>query len=87
MLERMTIHLEFTPEIIEALNYERFHHPLSLVQRRMEMLWLKRHGLPHAQIANLGNSSETTMRAYCQLYLEGGVEGLKQVYFYRPQSE
>jgi transposase len=87
MLDSMTIQLEFTPEIIQALDYERFHHPVPLVQRRMEVLWLKSHGLPHAQIAALGNISETTMREYFQVYQEGGVEGLKQVHFYRPESE
>jgi DNA-binding NarL/FixJ family response regulator len=64
----MTIQLEFTPEVIEALNYERFHHPVPLVQRRMEVLWLKSHGLTHDQIAKLGGVSETTMREYFQLY-------------------
>lgn len=83
----MTTQLEFTPDIIEALNYERFHHPVPLVQRRMEVLWLKSHGLPHEQIAVLGNISETTLREYFQLYLAGGVEGLKQMHFYRPESE
>ena len=83
----MTTHLEFTPEIVEALNYERFHHPVPLVQRRMEVLWLKSHGLPHEQIAVLGNISETTMREYFQLYLAGGIEFLKEVHFYHPESE
>ena len=87
MRDSMTIQLEFTSEIIQALDYERFHHPVPLVQRRMEVLWLKSHDLPHAQIAALGNISETTMREYVQLYQEGGVEGLKQVHFYRPESE
>lgn len=83
----MTTHLDFTPEIVEALNDERFHHPVPLVQRRMEVLWLKSHGLPHEQIAVLGNLSETTMREYFQLYLDGGIESLKQVHFYRPESK
>jgi hypothetical protein len=43
--------LEFSPEDLEELDYERFRHPLSLVQRRMEALWLKSHGLSHGQIA------------------------------------
>ena len=47
----MTIQLTFTPEIQEALNYERYHHPVPLVQRRMEVLWLKSHGLAHELIA------------------------------------
>src|SRR5690348_12648033 len=83
----MTTHLEFTAEIVEALNYERFHHPVPLVERRMEVLWLKSHGLPHEQIAVLGPISETTMREYFQLYLAGGIEGLKEVHFYRPEGQ
>ena len=57
----MTTHLSFRPEVIEALNNERFHHPVPLEQRRMAVLWLKSHGLPQAQIAQLGASSETTL--------------------------
>src|SRR5258708_34178261 len=87
ILDGMTTQLEFTPEIVKALNDERFHHPVPLVQRRMEVLWLKSHGLPHEQIAVLGNISETTLREYFQLYRDGGVEGLKQLHFYRPKSD
>jgi transposase len=87
MREGMTTQLSYTPEVMEALNYERFHHPVPLVQRRMEVLWLKSHGLPHKQIAQLGAISETTLCECFQLYIEGGVEGLKQVYFYCPESE
>ena len=47
----MTMQLEFTPAILGELNYERYRHPIPLVQRRMEALWLKSHGLPHGQIA------------------------------------
>jgi hypothetical protein len=47
----MTLQLEFSPEVLEELNSERYRHPLPLVQRRMEALWLKSHGLPHGQIA------------------------------------
>lgn len=83
----MTIQLEFTPEIQDTLNYERYHHPVPLVQRRMEVLWLKSHGLPHEQIARLGGISENTMREYFRLYAEGGIEQLKEENFYRPQGE
>jgi transposase len=86
-MEVMTIQLEFTPEIQESLNYERYHHPVPLVQRRMEVLWLKSHHLPHALIATLAGVSENTMREYFQLYTEGGLDKLKEVNFYRPESE
>lgn len=83
----MTIQLEFTPEIQEKLHYERYHHPVPLVQRRMEVLWLKSHNLPHALIAKLAGVSENTMREYFRLYAEGGLEKLQEVNFYRPESE
>lgn len=83
----MTIRLKFTPEIRETLNHERYHHPVPLVQRRMEVLWLKSHELPHALMARLAGVSENTLREYFQLYEEGGIEKLKEVHFYRPGSE
>ena len=82
----MTMQLEFTPAILEELNYERFHHPVPMVQRRMEALWLKSHGLPHGQIAQLVNITENTLRDYFQLYVEGGVERLKEVAIQGPES-
>lgn len=36
------IHIEFTEEEKQALNYARYHHPHPMVQRKMEALWLKR---------------------------------------------
>jgi len=78
--------LEFTPAIQEALNYERYHHPVPLVQRRMEAVWLKSHGLPHGQIAQLVNITENTLRDYFQLYCDGGVERLKEVAIQGPES-
>jgi transposase len=82
----MTMQLEFTPAMQEALNYERYHHPIPLVQRRMEALWLKSHGLAHGQIAQLVNITENTLRDYFQLYLDGGVERLKEVAIQGPES-
>jgi len=86
MIADMTTHLELSPDILEAVNYERYHHPIPLVQRRMEALWLKGHGLPHAQVAQLVGVSENTLREYFQLYQAGGLEKLKEVHFYRPGS-
>ena len=83
----MTIQLTFTPEIQEALNYDRYHHPVPLVQRRMEVLWLKSHGLAHELIARLAGVSENTMRDYFALYAGGGLDQLKEVNLYRPVSD
>lgn len=81
----MTMQLEFTPKILDELNYERSRHPMPLVQRRMEALWLKSHGLPPGQIAQLVNITENTLRDDLQLYQEGGVERRKEVAIQGPE--
>jgi transposase len=58
-----------------------------LVQRRMEALWLKGHGLPHAQIAELVGVAENTIRDYFELFQEGGIEKLKELNYYVPNSK
>ena len=83
----MTTQLEFTPEILKELNYQRYHHLVPLVQRRMEALWLKAHQLPHGQIAVLVDVTENTIRDYFELYQAGGVEKLKEIHYYQPESE
>ena len=83
----MTMQLKFSPEVITIFNNERYSHPVPLVQRRMEALWLKSHNLPHALIAQLVGVCDNTLRDYFQLYLAGGVDALRTVEFYRPQSE
>lgn len=83
----MTIQLEFTPEILKELYYYRYNHLAPLVQRRMDALWLKAHGLPHWQIAELVGVTENTLREYFELYRQGGLEKLKELNYYRPESD
>lgn len=80
------LQLEFTTEAIDALRYERFHHPHPRVQLKMEVLWLKSQRLPHRQICQLAGISGNTLRAYLRDYQAGGIEQLKQLNFYQPQS-
>lgn len=83
----MTIKLEFTPEILIIINNERYSHPIPIVQRRMEALWLKSLGLPHSVIAKIVGICENTLRDYFELYQEGGIDRVKEVNFYAPKSE
>lgn len=83
----MTIQFDFTPETLKELLYQRYNHLVPLVQRRMEALWLKAHGLPHAQIAVLVGVTENTIRDYFELYQEGGIEKLKELNYYQPTSQ
>ena len=41
--------IEFTPEEIDALEYERYHHPDPKVQKKMEVLYLKSQKVEHQE--------------------------------------
>jgi hypothetical protein len=56
--------LVFTTEAIEALRYERLHHPHPHAQLRMEVLLLKSQKLPHGQICQGAGVSGNTLRTY-----------------------
>ena len=58
----------------EAFQYLRIRHPHPRVQQRMEVLWLKSHGLQHNQIAKLAGVCENTVTEYLCIYKEGGIE-------------
>src|ERR1044071_7925982 len=81
------IHIAFTPEQIDALHHQRFHHPHPRVQLKMEAVYLKSQGLAHHDICRLTRISENTLRSYLRQYQEGGVERLKQTDWDGPSSE
>ncbi|HEY8034817.1 MAG TPA: helix-turn-helix domain-containing protein [Methylobacter sp.] len=77
----MTTNIEFTSETLVILKKERLTHPLPLVRRRLQALWLKSRGLPNYRIALLVGTCERTLRDYFQLYQQNGVDGLKSLHF------
>lgn len=81
------IRIEFTPEQIAALNYERYHYPHPRVQQKMEVLYLKSQGLAHQEIRRLCNISKTTLTTYLRQYIESGIERLKQLEYQGQPSE
>jgi transposase len=81
------IHIDFTPDQIDALHRERFHHPHPRVQLKMEAVYLKSQGLPHREICRLARISENTLRSYLRQFLEGGVERLKRTDWEGTESE
>jgi len=81
------LNLDFTTDQIQALKFERFHHPHPRVQRKMEVLLLKSQNLPHSLICQLVGISANTLRNYFRAFQSGGVEALKELDFYRPTSQ
>ena len=64
---------------VQAIAQDRYHHPDPRVQRRMEILWLKHHGLSHERIATLAGVSRSTVQRTLSAYLEGGLERIREV--------
>jgi transposase len=85
--EKEMIKIRFADQDLEIIKAERFSHPIPLVQRRMEVLWLKSQGLPHGQIAKLAGVSINALTKYLRLYSEGGLDEVRKVNFYRRKSD
>ena len=81
------IKVKFTDEDKNQLNYERYYHPHPRVQLKMETLWLKSLGYSTEQICKIAKISKSTFYNYLKEYLNGGIEKLKTVNFYKPQSK
>jgi predicted ArsR family transcriptional regulator len=81
------LRFSFSPEDIEAIQYERFHHPHPQVQQKMWTVWLKSCQLPHHEICRIAGITENTVRAHLNEFNEGGVEALKIVDHYRPPGK
>src|SRR3954453_6476885 len=78
--------ITFSAEDLQALAHERYHHPDPRVQRKMEVLWLKSHQLPHDDIAAYAGVCRRTVQRYLDEYLEGGLPRLRQCRWHQPQS-
>ena len=76
--------ITFTADDRNALAHDRYHHPDPRVQRKMEVLWLKSHGLTHDQIAAYADVSRRTVQRYLDQYYEGGLPHLRRCRWHRP---
>ncbi|MCK6623487.1 MAG: IS630 family transposase [Calditrichia bacterium] len=79
--------IDFIAETIEDLYYWRYHHPHPRVQLKMEVLYLKSQGVALEEILRLCWISKASFYRYLREYQEGDIEKLKELNFYRPQSE
>lgn len=80
-------HFEFSGDVLAEIERDRFRHPDPLVQRRMEVLWLKAHGERHVRIAELAGLSRATVQRVLDQYETGGVQAVRTFYWHVPTSE
>jgi transposase len=78
--------ISFTDEDRRSLAHDRYHHLDPRVQRKMEVLWLKSHGLGHDDIATLADVSRRTVQRYLNEYRDGGLPGLRCCRWHQPRS-
>ncbi len=71
--------IDCTPQDIDALHHQRFHHPHPRVPLSMEAVYLKSQGLPPQEICRLVRISQNTLRSYLRPYQEGGIERLQRL--------
>src|ERR1700694_4057298 len=76
----------FSAEDRQDLAHDRYHHPDPRVQRKMEVLWLKSHGLSHDDIATSAEVSRRSCQRYLDEYLEGGLSRLRRCPGHHPRS-
>jgi transposase len=72
---------QFSPIVLSEIERDRFRHVDPLVQRRMEMLWLKAHGQEHALIAKLAGVSRPTVQRVLDLYEDGGLAAVRTLHW------
>jgi transposase len=81
------IKINFSATDVEALRYWRFQHPDPRVQVRMEALYLRSQGVTNGEILRLCGISKASFHRHLKAYVAGGVEQLKRIDHYRPQSK
>lgn len=81
------IKIEFSAEAKRQLHYERRYHSHPRVRQRMEAVYLKIIGYQHQEIERIVGISQKTLRSYLRMYQAGGIEALKELNFYQPQSD
>src|SRR5215510_5814243 len=70
--------LTFTDDDLSAIAFERYHHPVPFVQRKLEVLWLKSQGLAHHDIARLAGVSRASVQRYLRAYRAGGLDAIRR---------
>jgi transposase len=76
-MQRITL----SADDLVAVAHERYRHPEPLVQRKMEVLWLKHHGLPHHGIARLAGVSRASVTRYLKEFAQGGLAATRRFPF------
>src|SRR6476620_4221737 len=76
-----------TADDLTEIAHDRYHHPVPLVQQRMEVVWLYHHGHTQAECATLAGVSHRSVQRYLDAYRDHGLTGLRRVHWSGPVSD
>ncbi len=80
------INILFSDSNIQALQDGRLRHPHHHVSKKMDALYFKSQKIPHKDICRITGITEPALVNYLRDYREGGIEKLREINFYRPES-
>src|SRR6059058_4598714 len=76
----MLTKLEISSEELTKLNYERYHYPCPLVQKRLHSLYIKAvSGLSNEGVGKLTDAHRNSISEWVNLYQQGGIDALLKV--------
>ena len=81
------INNSFTQKVTKNLHYQLLRHKHPRVRQRMFVVYLKSLRLPNNQIEKITILTGNTVRSYINAFQKGGIEKLKKINFYQPESE
>jgi transposase len=81
------IKINVSEEEKQLLRQERYNHPHPRVMLKMDVVYLKSLGLKNDLVGEITGVCGNTIRDYLKQYMEGGIDRLKEVKFYKPNSE
>jgi transposase len=78
--QKMLTTLQISSEELRKLNYERYHYPCPLVQKRLHSIYIKAvSGLSNEDIGKLTDAHRNSISEWVHLYQQGGIKALLQV--------
>lgn len=72
---------------LAEIDYFRFNHPSSIVQKRMHIIFMKELKINHTMIGQILNIHVNTVTKIIKMYNAGGIEKLKEINYGTNKSE
>src|SRR3954462_13476015 len=74
--------LQISSEELKKLNYERYHYPCPVVQKRLHSLYIKAvSGLSNKEVGKLTDAHRNSVSERVHLYQQRGIEALLKVHY------